>query len=66
MGNKVKCDRKRNELKIRDFSECQWSFIAEQASIESIRSNRIVSLSAVVAKIVREKMKCDGYSCGME
>jgi hypothetical protein len=66
MGRKSNCERKGNGVLIRNLSECQREYIGEMAAIESIRKGRVISQSAIVARIVREKMESDGYACGVE
>ena len=64
MGRRVNFIRKRNELKIRNFSPCQWNYLKDIAAMESHKRNRVVGLSEMTAKIIFENMQREGYLCG--
>jgi hypothetical protein len=63
MGRKSQCTRKTNDFKCRNLSPCQREFITEKAAIASIDSGYIVSESAIVAKIIAEKMRDENFTC---
>jgi hypothetical protein len=50
-------------MTIRNLSTCQREYVEEKAAIESIKKGRVVSQSAIIAMIVREKMENEGYQC---
>ena len=63
MGRRVVFRRKRNELKIRNLSNCQWEYLREMAEMESAKRNRVVGLSEMTARIIYESMLREGYVC---
>ncbi|MDR1864086.1 MAG: hypothetical protein LBR08_00770 [Bacteroidales bacterium] len=65
MGRKVSCNRKTDRLTLRNLSPCQREFIEEKAAVETVRRGYVVSISSVISKIIRERMKSEQFSCGL-
>jgi hypothetical protein len=66
MGRKVNCFRKNNDAHVYRMTPCQHEFVEELAAMESIKRGRVVGKSEIIKMIVGERMRGEGYACGVE
>ena len=63
MGRRISINRKRNDLKLRGLTSCQWRYLTERAEMETVKKGVVVGLSGMAISIIRERMALDGYIC---
>ena len=64
MGRYFNEKKQTTRTSIYDLSICAYNYLKERAIMESKRNGRVVSISRIIANIVSENMKNEGYSCG--